>query len=81
MQIDDETHLAEMGASIREIYTGGEPFADHLADSIRSIDAEELNMVPGEILCNSRHINRLKTRTRKATRYLATAQQVPELGS
>jgi hypothetical protein len=35
MQIDDETHLAEMGASIREIYTGGEPFADHLADSIR----------------------------------------------
>jgi hypothetical protein len=35
MQIDDETHLAEMGASIREIYTEGEPFADHLADSIR----------------------------------------------
>ncbi|CAH1380255.1 unnamed protein product [Tenebrio molitor] len=35
MQIDDETHLAEMGASIRAIYTGGEPFADHLADCIK----------------------------------------------
>jgi hypothetical protein len=35
MQINDETFLAEMGGSIREIYTGGEPFADHLGDGIR----------------------------------------------
>jgi carboxylesterase type B len=35
MQINDETYLAEMGGSIRDIYTGGEPFADHLGDGIR----------------------------------------------
>jgi hypothetical protein len=29
-------HLAEMGASIREIYTGGEPFADHLGRQYQS---------------------------------------------
>jgi carboxylesterase type B len=35
MQIVDEADSAEMGSSIREIYTGGEPFADHLGDGIR----------------------------------------------
>jgi carboxylesterase type B len=35
MQIVDEVDHAEMGASIREIYTGGEPFADNLGAAIR----------------------------------------------
>jgi hypothetical protein len=35
MQIVDEVDHAEMGASIREIYTGGEPFADNLGAGVR----------------------------------------------
>ncbi|KAJ3620290.1 hypothetical protein MTP99_004255 [Tenebrio molitor] len=35
MQIVDESEHTEMAASIREIYTGGEPFADDLGAGIR----------------------------------------------
>jgi hypothetical protein len=35
MQIVDEVDHAEMGRLIREIYTGGEPFADNLGAGIR----------------------------------------------
>ncbi|XP_068902412.1 carboxylic ester hydrolase-like [Tenebrio molitor] len=35
MQIVDESEHAKMAASIREIYTGGEPFADNLGGGIR----------------------------------------------
>jgi carboxylesterase type B len=35
MQIVDESEHAQMAASIREIYTGGAPFADNLGGGIR----------------------------------------------
>jgi hypothetical protein len=35
MQIVDESEHAKMAASIREIYTGDEPFADNLGGGIR----------------------------------------------
>jgi predicted DNA-binding ribbon-helix-helix protein len=35
MQIVDEDDHAKMGRLIREIYTGGEPFADNLGAAIR----------------------------------------------
>jgi hypothetical protein len=36
MQISDETNRTEMGRMIREMYTSGEPFADHLGDTVLS---------------------------------------------
>lgn len=35
MQITDLDSRTEMGSKIREIYTGGEPFGDHLGDTVR----------------------------------------------
>lgn len=35
MQISDKNQRLEMGKSIRDIYTGGEPFGDRLGDGIR----------------------------------------------
>jgi hypothetical protein len=35
MQIVDDVDHAEMGRLIREIYTGGEPFADNLGAGVR----------------------------------------------
>ena len=35
MAVTDKTNKMEIGRQIREIYTGGEPLADHLGDGIR----------------------------------------------
>jgi carboxylesterase type B len=35
MQISDQTNRTDMGRMIRELYTSGEPFADHLGDTVR----------------------------------------------
>ena len=35
MVIFDETKRTEMGELIRQLYTGGEPLADHLGDGVR----------------------------------------------
>lgn len=35
MQISNESKKVEMGGLIRELYTGGEPWADHLGDGVR----------------------------------------------
>lgn len=35
MGITDESTRTEIGGKIREIYTGGEPLADHLGDGVR----------------------------------------------
>jgi hypothetical protein len=35
MLITDPDKLTEMGLAIKDLYTGGEPLADHLGDGVR----------------------------------------------
>ena len=51
MQITDQNQRTQMGSAIRDLYTGGEPLANHLGDAVR-VSGQHNNIYRLIFLCS-----------------------------